>query len=95
MPRATRRKDGTTRITIRIEAHLTVTDAATAIALGSYEGPDKIAGAGPRQLLAWIREGTLDYGIDALAMGDISGYEDEYEAATNRLVEVGIFPAEP
>jgi len=40
-----------------------------------------------------VREGIEQFGVDHLYMGiDGNGYADELEAATVRLVELGLFP---
>ena len=92
MTTATRRQDGTMRITVRVEAHLSIREAAVAVAQWSYLDVEGIGTASKRDVLRWIRDGLLDGGWDALAMGDIAGCEPEYEAAVERLVGLGIFP---
>ncbi len=92
MTTATRRRDGIMRITVRVEAHLSLSEAAFAVAQWSYLDADEISTASKRDLLRWIRDGLLDGGRDHLAMGDITDCEPEYDAAVLRLVEVGVFP---
>jgi len=92
MVMATRRRDGITRITIRVEAHLTVNKAAAAVVLGSLEDSETISYAGRQLMLKWMRNGVLYAGTDIVATEDMDAYGDEYQAALERLVEVGIFP---
>lgn len=80
------------RITVRVEAHLSLREAAFAVAQWSYLDADEIGTASKRDLLRWIRDGLLNGGRDHLAMGDIADCEPEYDAATLRLVELGVFP---
>ncbi len=89
--KATMSKDGVPRISLRVEARLSLEHMALAIALASYEDADTIATAGRDRLLRWARDGVRQLGLDHLRMGDADGYEDEIAAARRRLVEVGIF----
>lgn len=91
--KATLRRDGIRRITLRVEVHLTLEMTAAAIAMASNAEVDEIKAAGRGKLLDWARCGVEDYGMDHVCMSDGDGYEAETEAARERLVELGVFPA--
>lgn len=90
--RATLRRDGEHRITLRVTVDLHLDTTAVAIALASYKGADVLAVATRKQLLEWARDGVESFGLDHICMGDTSEYVEETQAARGRLIELGVFP---
>lgn len=90
--KATKRRNGDYMLTLRPEVNVTLELASTAIAMQCAEDVHAIATASKAQILDWLRNGIIDYGMEALYCDISMEYMDEAEAAKQRLVELDIFP---
>jgi len=93
-PAATRSRDGTYRLDLRVPVRVSLPTVAAAVAYGLNEDAETVAGAGLGRLLRWARQGFAAAGVDGFDLdGPGDGYEDVAAAAAERLVELGVFPA--